>query len=155
MKMNTELRRGFTLVEVLIVVVIMAVLAGVVIPQFSASTDDARKATAEFNVSSLRSVMETYKAHHRGLLPAHDAPAKTLSGLTRKTLADGTLDAEGAYGPYLLEIPENSFTGKTDVALTTKASLSRSDVTAGSAGGWLYNATTGHLFLDSDPGYDF
>ena len=59
--------RGFTLVEVLIVVVIMAVLAAVVIPQFSSTTDDARKSTTEFNLSTMRSIFQTYRGQ---LLPA-------------------------------------------------------------------------------------
>lgn len=50
---------GFTLVEVLIVVVIMAVLAAVVVPQFAASTDDAKASTAQFNLSTLRSLVQT------------------------------------------------------------------------------------------------
>ena len=49
--MKNNHNQGFTLVEVLIVVVIMAVLAAVVIPQFSSTTDDARKSTIEFNLS--------------------------------------------------------------------------------------------------------
>jgi prepilin-type N-terminal cleavage/methylation domain-containing protein len=36
-------RIGFTLIEVLIVVVIMAVLAATIIPQFSSSTDEAKQ----------------------------------------------------------------------------------------------------------------
>ena len=113
LKMHTK-NRGFTLVEVLIVVVIMAVLAAVVVPQFGASTDDARSATAEFNLSTLRSVVQTFRAQHNGALPgfaSNDIPA-----LTAKTKRDGTLDASGPYGPYLLEIPDNPFTGKNVVA---------------------------------------
>src|SRR6188474_216122 len=104
-------RSGFTLVEVLIVVVIMAVLAAVVIPQFSSSTDDAKKSTAEFNLSTMRSLIQTYKGQHNGVNPAFDATGKSLTVLTSKTLANGTIDAtNGVYGPYLLEFPENPFT---------------------------------------------
>ena len=146
--------RGFTLVEVLIVVVIMAVLAAVVVPQFSSSTDDARASTGEFNLSTLRSLIQTYRAQHNGLLPAFSA--STLPGLTAKTKANGAIDASGPYGPYLLEMPENPFTGNNVVATTTKtkATIVAGDVTAADAGGWLYNTTTGGVFLDSDPGYD-
>ena len=77
------MNRAFTLVEVLIVVVIMAVLAAVVVPQFAASTDDANQSTAEFNLSTVRSVIEAYRAQHDGLLPS--LSAKTLAGLTAKT----------------------------------------------------------------------
>ena len=152
--MKVSQKLGFTLVEVLIVVVIMAVLAAVVIPQFSSSTDDAKRSTAEFNLSTIRSIVQTYKGQHGGANPSHDNTAKSLPGLISKTLANGTVDAAGPYGPYLLEFPENPYTGKKDVALTTKTTLASSDVTSG-GGGWLYNATTGQLFLDSNPGFDF
>jgi general secretion pathway protein G len=147
--------RAFTLVEVLIVVVIMAVLAAVVIPQFSSSTDDAKRSTGDFNLSTMRSIVQTYKAQHLNANPAHDATNKTLPGLLGKTLQNGTVDAAGPYGPYLVEFPENPYTGKKDVNATTKTVLVAADVTAGNAGGWLYNATTGQIFLDSNPGFDF
>ena len=145
--------RGFTLVEVLIVVVIMAVLAAVVVPQFSASTEDAKQSTGEFNVSTLRSIIQTYRGQHNGLSPVLTAAA--LPGLTNKTLANGTVDTSGPYGPYLLDFPENPFTGNTVVGATTKtqATIVSTDVTGGGAGGWLYNAGTGEIFLDSDPGF--
>jgi general secretion pathway protein G len=147
--------RGFTLVEVLIVVVIMAVLAAVVIPQFSSSTDDAKRSTGDFNLSTMRSIIQTYKAQHLNSNPSHDATNKTLPGLIGKTLQNGTVDANGAYGPYLVEFPENPYTNKRDVNLTTKTTLVAGDVTANNAGGWLYNVTTGQIFLDSNPGFDF
>lgn len=147
--------QGFTLVEVLIVVVIMAVLAAVVIPQFSSSTDDAKRSTADFNLSTLRSIIQTYKAQHMSANPTLDAANKALPGLIGKTLQNGTIDAAGPYGPYLVEFPENPFTGKRDVNATTKTVLAPGDVTANNGGGWLYNATTGQIFLDSNPGFDF
>src|SRR5687767_12002639 len=95
-----KLKRAFTLVEVLIVVVIMAVLAAVVIPQFSSSTDDAKKSTSDFNVNTLRSVIQIYKAQHNGRYPVHDATAKSLTVLVSKTKVDGTIDAAaGTCGP--------------------------------------------------------
>jgi prepilin-type N-terminal cleavage/methylation domain-containing protein len=145
---------GFTLIEILIVVVIMAVLAAVVIPQFSASTDDAKSSTAQFNLSTLRSLVQTYRAQHRGALPKVDATTNLLSELLKKTAANGTVDANGAYGPYLAQFPENSYTGVNTVKATTKTSITATDVTANNAGGWLYNETTGQAWLDSVPGYE-
>lgn len=69
--MNADRRRNaFTLIEVLIVVVIMAVLAATVIPQFTSSTKDAQNSTVEFNARTLRAQIELYKAHHNGAYPS-------------------------------------------------------------------------------------
>jgi general secretion pathway protein G len=149
-------RRAFTLVEVLIVVVIMAVLAAVVIPQFSSSADDAKKATSEFNLSTLRSVIQIYKAQHNGRFPTYDSTAKSLTTLVSKTRVDGTIDSTtGTCGPYLVEFPQNPFTGMGQVKLITSDPATSADVTSGNTGGWLYNATTGSIWLDSDPGYSY
>lgn len=147
---------GFTLVEVLIVVVIMAVLAAVVIPQFSSSTDDAKRSTADFNLSTLRSIVQAYKGQHNGLNPVFDAGNKTLSVLLNKTKTDGTIDnTNGPYGPYLVEFPDNPFTNVKDVKTITNDPAKDTDVTPGNAGGWLYNPTSGKIWLDSNPGYAF
>ena len=48
-------RHAFTLVEVLIVVVILAILAGTVIPQFTASSDDAKDSAVLYNLHNVAS----------------------------------------------------------------------------------------------------
>ena len=63
-------RNAFTLIEVLIVVIIMAVLAATIIPQFSSSTNDAKLSSVKFNLHTIRSQIEMYKVHHSGGLPA-------------------------------------------------------------------------------------
>src|SRR3569833_2823375 len=77
---------GFTLVEVLIVVVIMAILAATIIPQFSNSTNDAKVSTCKFNVNTIRAQIELYKSQHNGALPS-----LTLAELTGSTNSTGTI----------------------------------------------------------------
>ncbi|MFV1968902.1 MAG: prepilin-type N-terminal cleavage/methylation domain-containing protein [Pirellulaceae bacterium] len=146
---------GFTLVEVLIVVVIMAILAAVVVPQFASSTDDAKISTAEFNLSTLRSILQTYRGQHNGTLPTVDGTTNLPEQLLQKTAKSGTLDVNGAYGPYLLEFPDNPFTGNNTVVATANTTMTSGDVTANDAGGWMFNETTGQIWLDSDPGFDY
>ena len=67
----------FTLVEVLIVVVIMAILAATIIPQFSDSTRDAKVSTTTFNLHTLRSQIELYKTQHNGIVPSATLAAAT------------------------------------------------------------------------------
>src|SRR5215203_1625202 len=57
-------RRGFTLVEILIVVVILGILATLVIPQFSDASVTARENTLKDEVRYLRTQIIVYKAQH-------------------------------------------------------------------------------------------
>ncbi|QDU95135.1 prepilin-type N-terminal cleavage/methylation domain-containing protein [Lignipirellula cremea] len=140
--MKSKKASGFTLVEVLIVVVIMAVLAATIIPQFSDSANDAKEGTSEFNLHTIRSQIELYKSQHDGLVPSD------LSKLTEVTDEDGTVGAgaDFKYGPYIRELPVNSFTNLNTVTTITNSPAQAGDVTG--ASGWLYNATTGTVFID-------
>jgi prepilin-type N-terminal cleavage/methylation domain-containing protein len=149
--MSTKKRiSGFTLVEILIVVVIMAVLAAAVIPQFTSSTEDAKKSTAEFNISSIRSVIQTYRAHHDGSNPGTATGTTFVTSLTKKSNKDGSIPADGSgvFGPYLVEVPDNPFTNDATVTVVS-AAPSAGTVTGK---GYAYNPTTAEIWLDSDTG---
>jgi|CXWL01.1.fsa_nt_gi type II secretion system protein G len=155
--MSRQKFQGFTLVEILIVVVIMAVLAAVVIPQFTGSTDDAKRSTAEFNIGVVRSVVQTFRAHHGGVRPAFPSGATTIDALLKETNAAGTVAAGGGFGPYLVSMPDNPFTGVSTVkAIATPGTAPiAANVTANNAGGWIYDASVGNLWLDSNTQGEF
>ncbi len=132
--------RGFTLIEVLIVVVILAVLAATIIPQFTDSTDDARRSSVKFNLHTLRGQIQLYKAQHNGLKPSGDL-AELIKG-TNLDGSDGT-----TYGPYMQSLPVNSLTDSKTVKVITGTAPVASDVSS-PGGGWLYNATTGNIWID-------
>ena len=141
--MNDSRRRsGFTLIEVLIVVVIMAVLAATIIPQFSSSTEDAKASTLKFNLHTMRSQIELYKLQHNGLLP--QITSNSLPQLTSNTKVDGTVGTGASFplGPYVQgELPANPFDGKKTVTAATFPF----DATEAAAGGWIYDASTGKI----------
>ena len=138
--MNTQIRSAFTLIEILIVVVIMAILAATIIPQFTDSTADAEVATAEFNLNTLRAQIELYKAQHAGAVPAH--AGGVITGLTTVTVHAGK-----NYGPYMSQVPTNTITGSAVVtALTGATPIAVGDVTGSS--GWLYKTATGEIRID-------
>ena len=135
---------GFTLVEVLIVVVIMAVLAATIIPQFSDSSKDAKVSSAKFNLHTLRSQIQLYKSQHDGKVPGDD-----LAELLVTTNTAGTTDSSDGplvYGPYIQKIPANPFTASSSVAEITNDPAVSSDVTT--TDGWLYNKTVGQVWIN-------
>lgn len=139
-------RQGFTLVEVLLVVVIMAILAATVVSQFNSNTDDAKISSLRFNLNAMRSQLELYKGHHNGAVPT--VTSGSLPQLTGTTNAAGTTGtgASYPYGPYLVSgIPANPLDGINTVTVTT----SNPPSAATAAGGWFYNETTGGIWANS------
>lgn len=143
--MKARRNTGFTLVEVLIVVVIMAVLAATIIPQFADSTTDAKVSTLKFNLHTLRSQIELYRTHHDG-----DLPTGTLVELTKATNVSGAQGTGPNYpfGPYLRVLPDNPFTNSNTVTVITASPATAAQVTG--TGGWLFNTTTGELWADHE-----
>jgi prepilin-type N-terminal cleavage/methylation domain-containing protein len=66
MKRNNQRRRskGFTLIEILIVILIIGVLAGIVIASFSATPRDSRISTIRSSLKVVRAQIELYHYHH-------------------------------------------------------------------------------------------
>jgi prepilin-type N-terminal cleavage/methylation domain-containing protein len=140
-------RSAFTLIEVLIVVVIMAVLAATIIPQFATSTRDAKESSLNFNLHTMRSQIELYKAHHNGDPPSvvSDTTDGYLPQLTMRTKVNGDRGTDVAtypYGPYFDEVPDNPFNADNSVVSVTATPTGAGDGTSG----WQYNATTGEMW---------
>jgi prepilin-type N-terminal cleavage/methylation domain-containing protein len=58
------IRRGFTLIEILIVVVILGILAAIVVPQFTNAADEANDAAVRSQLQTLRGQIELYYAQN-------------------------------------------------------------------------------------------
>jgi general secretion pathway protein G len=135
---------GFTLVEILIVVVILGILAAIVIPQFTEAGIEAKMSGLCTDLQTVRSQIELYKVQHNGNLPGGGA-ASFADALTQKTNITGALNAAGPYGPYVQKIPANAFNDLDTV-----------QVEAGNAGlgsgdsGWHFDSTTGAFHADTD-----
>ena len=143
-------RRGFTLVEVLIVVVILGILAATVLPQFTSASEDAKEAALVQDLQTLRSQIELYKFQHRDKYPAAGSTtaADFENALLKSTDEDGTVGDIGTkpFGPYFIgQLPPNPYNGKRDVKIVNAITLPAADDTTG----WIYSSLTGRLKANS------
>jgi general secretion pathway protein G len=78
MKKNKHRKQaGFTLIELMVVVVIIAILAGLIIPRFMGETDKAKQAKAKMQIESLESALKMYKLDN-GSYPTTEQGLKAL-----------------------------------------------------------------------------
>ena len=134
-------RAAFTLVEVLIVVVILAILAATVLPQFKNASGQAEASAIKQNLSVVRSQIELYRVQHNDDLPGGDK-ATFLARMTAGTERDGT--AGTTYGPYIRgRMPENPAAkkGKERDILFSDTAADDEDMPDSGEGWWYYNTT--------------
>ena len=174
-----SVQRGFTLVELLIVVIILAILAAIVVPQFANTTQDANMSALDSNLSNLRSAIDLYAQQHNGVYPGAvaasggtcagtagsggaNSEAALLDQLAFYTNAQGqacTTRDDGVgdtnafpFGPYLKkrELPSNPITGLNALHMVNVGNLA---MTATDADGWMYDNVTGK-FIANDAALD-
>jgi len=61
------MRKAFTLIEILIVVILLAILAAIVIPMFSDAADQANESAAKTDISTLNTQFELWRAKNSGV----------------------------------------------------------------------------------------
>ena len=97
MKKNKHRKQaGFTLIELMVVVVIIAILAGLIIPRFMGETDKAKQAKAKMQIESLESALKMYKLDN-GSYPTTEQGLKALV----ETPTVGNLPKNWRQGGYL------------------------------------------------------
>jgi general secretion pathway protein G len=148
-------RNGFTLVEILIVVVILGILAAIVIPQFSNASEEAKLSSLVSDLQSIRSQIQLYKVQHAHgdslNIPGTVGSVDFEESMTMYTKLDGTLASPqapdpngGVYGPYLQKIPPNPF---NDLATITSGTTTPAP---GAGAGWYFNTDTGAFNADDN-----
>lgn len=133
--------QGFTLIEILIVVVLLSILAAMVVPQFLSASESSRESATRMNLWRIRQQIEVFIEEHHGMPPSLIAFAELMTQAStpdRQTAPAGTPGY--SLGPYLREIPRNPYNSLNTVT----------DGEPGSSG-WYYNENTGEFLANDSP----
>jgi general secretion pathway protein G len=148
-----RLARGFSLVEILIVVVILGILAAIAVPKLSNASLISRENTLKEDLRFLRTQIGVYATQHRDVFPGFPAgdPNATPTADTFVNQLTGFSDSGGnlgtdhsdvyKWGPYLSKMPENPVTGMATIKVLAPGDAFTPDATTG----WLYQPSTGTI----------
>src|SRR5690606_11713510 len=117
-----RVRKAFTLVEILIVVIILGILAAIVVPQFTSASEEAQLSNAQSQLQTIRNMIELYRVRNNGEYPDF--------------ITHGWDDLIGP--DYLRSAPVNPRTGESTIAAGAATA-------AADANGWFWDAATGTL----------
>lgn len=144
MKNMSRSSSGFTLVEVMVVVVIMAILAAIVVPKIMSRPEQAKTVKAKQDITEIENAMELYKLDN-GNYPTEEQGIKAL--VTKPTASPVPTNWQG----YLKTLPIDPW-GKP-YHYNNPGKHSQIDIftygPTGKSGGTGQNATIGNWNLQS------
>ena len=96
-------KAGFSMLELVIVIVILGIIAAIAVPRISRGADGAAEAALKQDLTVARKALELYRAEHNGQLPAAMHVAMALIGYSNKagTTFRPTQTTECYMGPYI------------------------------------------------------
>jgi prepilin-type N-terminal cleavage/methylation domain-containing protein len=129
--------KGFTLIELMIVVAIIGILAAIAIPRFAQMLEKSREGATKGNLGSLKSAASIYYGDQQGIWPT---TLQSFSGY--------------AFSRYLDNISPVKVTGAFVAGATSPAGnlvsmTTMSSVPTLSKTGWLYDSNFGSVYVNS------
>ena len=126
-------RRGFTLVELVVVVLILGIVAAVAAPRVVGTSRQAEEASLRRSLALFRDSVETHRARNGGRLPGE---------------AGTEADLKADLAPYLRKFPANAVKKSGTVAVQTTGVPFTGTVGGGS--GWRYDNVSGEVVANSN-----
>ncbi len=96
--MKKVAKRGFTLIELMIVVAIIGILAAIAIPKFADLITKSKESSAKGSLGSVRSAVSIYYSDTEGIMPANLATGLTTANKYLDTVPNVTTPVVAATG---------------------------------------------------------
>lgn len=94
--------QGFTFIEIMVVVAILAILAALVVPRIMGRTDDAKRTAAKVQIRNIEGALQLYKLDN-GVYPTTEQGLRAL--IEKPTV--GVVPKKWKVGGYLPKLPED------------------------------------------------
>lgn len=133
-------KSGFTLVELVVVIIVLGILGAIAVPKFLDFTTDAKDSALKGSLGGVRSAISNYYAYAGTPAGGGSAAYPTLAELTTA----GTVMAQ--------DLPDNPYSTGSDKNKVVAGTTKGTPVTSGTTGGWCYKASTGEFWADTASG---
>ncbi len=124
-------QRGFTLIELVIIIVILGIISAVAIPKYVDMVSEARKSATKGALGGLRSAVSIYYAN---------------TALTTNTATWPPIDSVRTVGVVMAQsMPKNPYQPEANASDSIVTGVTKGTI-VGARGGWAYKASTGEIW---------